>query len=45
MGNFPATITYLQKANGLNPVDPDVAADLATIYINLKVYPRGYSGL
>jgi tetratricopeptide (TPR) repeat protein len=39
-GNPPSTIIYLQKANAINPVDPDVATDLATIYINLKVYQR-----
>jgi len=39
-GDFAANINYLQKANKLNPEDADVATDLSTIYINLKVYPR-----
>ncbi|MDB5145075.1 MAG: cellulose synthase subunit BcsC [Mucilaginibacter sp.] len=40
IGNSPSALIYLQKANALNPIDPDVATDLATIYINQKVYQK-----
>ncbi|MBB5394872.1 lipopolysaccharide assembly protein LapB [Mucilaginibacter sp. AK015] len=30
-------IVYLQKANLLNPAEPDVAADLSDIYVNMKL--------
>jgi tetratricopeptide (TPR) repeat protein len=32
-------LTYLQKANKLNPAEPDVASDLSDIYDALKQYP------
>lgn len=37
-GDIAATITYLQKANKINPAEPDVAYDLGTFYISLKQY-------
>ncbi|HEY9000184.1 MAG TPA: tetratricopeptide repeat protein [Mucilaginibacter sp.] len=40
IGDLKADSSYLQKANTINPVDPDVAADLATIFINQKSYPK-----
>jgi tetratricopeptide (TPR) repeat protein len=39
-GNFPGAILYFQKANKLNPIEPDVAYDLGTFYINLKLYKK-----
>ncbi|MDB5130594.1 MAG: cellulose synthase subunit BcsC [Mucilaginibacter sp.] len=42
-GNFGEAILYFQKANKLNPVEPDVAYDLATFYINLKLYNKADS--
>jgi tetratricopeptide (TPR) repeat protein len=39
-GNFGGAIMYFQKANKLNPVEPDVAYDLGTFYINLKLYKK-----
>ncbi|MDO3626361.1 lipopolysaccharide assembly protein LapB [Mucilaginibacter sp. BT774] len=39
-GDLKADSSYLQKANQINPIDPDVAADLATIFINQKSYPK-----
>ncbi|MFI5138500.1 MAG: tetratricopeptide repeat protein [Sphingobacteriales bacterium] len=33
-------INYLQKANKLNPAEPDVAADLSDILVNLKKYEQ-----
>lgn len=39
-GNFGGAILYFQKANKLNPIEPDVAYDLATFYINLKLYKK-----
>jgi len=33
-----ATINYLQKANKLNPEEPDVASDLSDLYVGLKFY-------
>ena len=38
-------IIYLQKANQLNPVEPDVAFDLATAYKNLKLFDPAYNVL
>ncbi len=38
-------ILYLKKANNLNPIDPDVAYDLATQYRNLKSYMSAYQTL
>lgn len=40
IGNLKADSNYLQKANQINPIDPDVAADLAMIFINQKSYPK-----
>jgi tetratricopeptide (TPR) repeat protein len=37
-GDLKADSAYLQKANWINRIDPDVAADLATIFINQKSY-------
>jgi len=37
--DIPSTINYLQKANRLNPQEPDIASDLADLYISLKLYP------
>jgi len=37
-GDLKSDSGYLQKANLINPIDPDVAADLATIFINQKAY-------
>ena len=34
-----AMLGYLQKANKINPADPDVASDLSDLYVNLKQYP------
>jgi tetratricopeptide (TPR) repeat protein len=34
--DFAASINYLQKANHLNPAEPDVASDLSDMYVNLK---------
>lgn len=34
--DYAAVIAYLQRANKLNPAEPDVASDLANMYINLK---------
>jgi tetratricopeptide (TPR) repeat protein len=36
---------YLKKANKLNPIDPDVAFDLAFEYKNLKNYEPAYQAL
>lgn len=38
IGDMTSDVAYLQKANAINPIEPDVASELATIYINLKVY-------
>jgi tetratricopeptide (TPR) repeat protein len=37
--DFGSMIYYLQKANRLNPAEPDVASDLSDQYVNLKQYP------
>ncbi|WP_419698911.1 hypothetical protein [Mucilaginibacter sp. NFX135] len=37
--DFVNMIYYLQKANKLNPAEPDVASDLSDQYVNLKQYP------
>lgn len=39
-GNVPTAVIYLQKANAINPIDADVASDMATILINLKQYHK-----
>jgi tetratricopeptide (TPR) repeat protein len=39
-GGVADAIIYLQKANKLNPVEPDVAYDLITFYLNLKQYKK-----
>ncbi len=33
-------VYYLQKANSLNPTDADVAAELSSLYIQLKQFPK-----
>lgn len=38
--DLPAEINYLQKANALNPTEPDIASDLSNLYINLKLTPK-----
>ncbi|TWJ00687.1 tetratricopeptide repeat protein [Mucilaginibacter frigoritolerans] len=37
-GDIPGAIKYLHQANKINPVEPDVAYDLATFYLNFKFY-------
>jgi tetratricopeptide (TPR) repeat protein len=37
--DIAAMLGYLQKANKINPADPDVASDLSDLYVNLKQYP------
>lgn len=39
-GDLKADSAYLERANQINPVDPDVATDLAMIFINQKIYPK-----
>ena len=39
-GNPVAAIAYFQKANKLNPVEPDVAYDLSVFYLNQKFYTK-----
>jgi tetratricopeptide (TPR) repeat protein len=39
-GNPLDEINYLVKANRLNPGEPDVAYDLSSFYINLKLYKK-----
>ncbi len=39
-GNVLDAVTYLIKANKINPVEPDVAYDLTSFYINLKLYKK-----
>ena len=39
-GNIPDAIYYLQKANKINPIEPDVAYDLTAFYLNLKLYKK-----
>ncbi|MEN0054202.1 MAG: tetratricopeptide repeat protein [Mucilaginibacter sp.] len=34
-----AMLGYLQKANKINPADPDAASDLSDLYVSLKQYP------
>ncbi|WP_374950858.1 hypothetical protein [Mucilaginibacter sp.] len=34
--DIPQYIYYLQKANKLNPAEPDVASDLSDVYVSLK---------
>jgi len=42
--DFGSMIYYLQKANKLNPAEPDVASDLSDLYVNLKqsLWPKKY---
>ncbi|QXV64876.1 tetratricopeptide repeat protein [Mucilaginibacter sp. 21P] len=35
--DIPGQIAYLQRANLLNPTEPDVASDLTDLYISLKL--------
>ncbi|RFZ90869.1 hypothetical protein D0C36_18130 [Mucilaginibacter conchicola] len=35
--DIPNKIVYLQKANILNPTEPDVASDLSDLYVNIKL--------
>jgi tetratricopeptide (TPR) repeat protein len=39
-GNITDAIFYFQKANKINPVEPDVAYDLTSFYITLKLYKK-----
>ena len=39
-GNVNDAIYYFQKANKINPLEPDVAYDLTSYYINLKLYKK-----
>ena len=39
-GDVTNAIIYLMKANKLNPTEPDVAYDLSTFFINLKLYKK-----
>jgi len=39
-GNVTDAITYLTKANKINPIEPDVAYDLTSFFINLKLYKK-----
>jgi predicted Zn-dependent protease len=34
--DIASNIVYLQKANQLNPAEPDVASDLSDMYVNIK---------
>ncbi|RYE40058.1 MAG: hypothetical protein EOP48_25095 [Sphingobacteriales bacterium] len=38
----PLQLTYLEKANLLNPLDPEVANDLGELYYNKKSYIKSY---
>ncbi|OOQ60892.1 tetratricopeptide repeat protein [Mucilaginibacter pedocola] len=38
--DFGSQIAYLQRANKLNAAEPDVAADLANRYIDIKLLPQ-----
>jgi tetratricopeptide (TPR) repeat protein len=37
-GNITDAMNYLHQANKINPAEPDVAYDLATFYLNFKLY-------
>jgi len=37
-GNVTDAMNYLRKANKINPVEPNVAYDLANFYLNFKLY-------
>jgi tetratricopeptide (TPR) repeat protein len=37
-GNITDAMNYLHKANKINPAEPNVAYDLATFYLNFKLY-------
>ncbi len=39
-GSVLDALNYLVKANKINPVEPDVAYDLTSFYINLKLYKK-----
>ncbi len=39
-GDLGNAINYLIKANKLNPTEPDVAYDLSSFFINLKLYKK-----
>jgi len=39
-GNVIDAMNYLIKANKLNPTEPDVAYDLSSFFINLKLYKK-----
>jgi tetratricopeptide (TPR) repeat protein len=39
-GSITDAINYLMKANKINPLEPDVASDLAAFFINLKLYKK-----
>jgi tetratricopeptide (TPR) repeat protein len=39
-GSILDAVSYLIKANKINPVEPDVAYDLTSFYINLKLYKK-----
>lgn len=43
--DFGSMIYYLQKANKINPAEPDVASDLSDLYVNLKQYPAAEKAL
>ena len=43
--DFGSMIYYLQKANKINPAEPDVASDLSDVYVNLKQYPAAEKAL
>lgn len=43
--NADAKLSYLKKANTLNPTDPDAAYDLALLFRNLKQYQSAYDVL
>lgn len=38
--DIPRYITYLQKANKLDPAEPDVASDLSNIYVSMNLLPQ-----
>jgi tetratricopeptide (TPR) repeat protein len=37
--DIASNIVYLQKANRINPPEPDVASDLSDMYVNVKLTP------
>ncbi|MFI5159495.1 MAG: tetratricopeptide repeat protein, partial [Sphingobacteriales bacterium] len=40
MGDIMNAVNYLQKANRINPVEPEVGYDLANFYLTLKLYNK-----